>query len=89
MVQSVVSDEGFWVGSDEASRVFVFLTTQARRSQGESGFQVTAGQTVQLEGALTPLADTPDAAEGVTADEGLGQLEQQGGYVRADSVSLG
>ena len=88
-VQSVVSDEGFWVGSDEASRVFVFLTPEARRSQGESGFQVTAGQTVQLEGAVTPLAETPDAAEGVTADEGLGQLEGQGGYVRADAVSLG
>jgi hypothetical protein len=48
-VESVVSDEGFWVGSSAKGRVFVFLTPEARQSQGESGFQVKAGQTVKLE----------------------------------------
>ena len=87
-VESVVSDEGFWVGSSAEDRVFVFLTPEARQSQGESGFQVTAGQTVQLEGALTALPESPEVAEGVTADEGADQLTQQGAYVRADSVTL-
>ena len=87
-VQSVVSDEGFWVGSSAQERVFVFLTPEARKSQGESGFTVTAGQTVQLRGAMTALAQAPQAAEGITAEEGRAQLEQQGAYVRADAVSL-
>ena len=88
VVESVVSDEGFWVGSSAQDRVFVFLTPEARQSQGESGFQVTAGQTVQLEGALTTLEESPEVAEGVTADEGADQLTEQGAYVRADSVTL-
>jgi hypothetical protein len=87
-VESVVSDEGFWVGSSAEDRVFVFLTPEARQSQGESGFQVTAGQTVSLEGALTALQESPEVAEGVTADEGADQLTSQGAYVRAESVEL-
>lgn len=87
-VESVVSDEGFWVGNSAQERVFVFLTPEARKSQGESGFTVTAGQTVQLQGSMTGLAQAPQAGEGVTADEGRAQLEQQGAYVRADAVSL-
>lgn len=88
IVESVVSDEGFWVGSSVEDRVFVFLTPEARESQGESRFQVEAGQTVQLEGALTALAESPDAARGVSADEGADQLSSQGAYVRAESVTL-
>lgn len=87
-VESVVSDEGFWVGSSADDRVFVFLTPQARQSQGESGFQVTAGQTVSLGGAVTALEESPEVAEGVTAEEGADQLTSQGAYVRADSVEL-
>ena len=87
-VESVVSDEGFWVGSSAEERVFVFLTPEARQSQGESGFQVTAGQTVQLEGAVTALQESPEVAEGVEAAEGADQLTSQGAYVRADSVTL-
>ena len=86
-VESVVSDEGFWVGSPQ-SRVFVYLTPEARRSQGESGFQVTAGQTVRLGGSLAALGESPEAADGVTAPEGLGELQQQQAYVRADAVEL-
>ena len=87
-VESVVSDEGFWVGNSPQERVFVYLTPQARQSQGESGFQVTAGQTVELTGAVTALGEAPEAAEGITADEGLRQLEQQAAFVSADAVTL-
>ncbi len=87
-VESVVSDEGFWVGNSPTERVFVYLTPEARRSQGESGFQVTAGQTVQLSGALTGLAEAPEAAYGVTAAEGRDQLDTQAAYVSADAVTL-
>ena len=87
-VESVVSDEGFWVGPGPQDRVFVYLTPQARQTTGESGFQVKAGQTVQLQGAVEPLAQDPAVAEGVAQDEGRGQLEQQGHFVRADAVQL-
>jgi hypothetical protein len=87
-VESVVSDEGFWVGRSVAERVFVFLTPQARRSSGESGFQVEAGQTVQLQGTAVAIGDLPDALDGVSADEGLEQLRTQGALVRADRVAL-
>ena len=89
VVESVVSDEGFWVGSGPESRVFVFLTPQARESQGESGFQVEAGQTVQVEGSVQSLDEATDAAAGVEESEGLSQLQQQGALVSADSVTLG
>lgn len=87
-VESVVADEGFWVGADAARRVFVFLTPEARRSAGESGFQVEAGQTVSLEG--TVKASSPEFAQsaGVTDAEGSAQLVEQGGYVEATQVRL-
>ena len=58
------------------------------QSQGESGFTVRAGQTVQLRGTLTPLAQAPEVGQGVTADEGRAQLDQQGAFVSADAVTL-
>ncbi|MCW2680980.1 MAG: hypothetical protein JWM62_2381 [Frankiales bacterium] len=87
-VESVVADEGFWVGSDATRRVFVFLTPEARRSAGESGFQVQAGQTVQLQGTVKPSSPEFARAAGVTGAEGAGQLASQGGYVEATEVRL-
>ena len=87
-VESVVADEGFWVGSGPSERVFVFLTPQARQSAGESGFQVQPGQTVSLAG--TVKASSPEFARsaGVTEAEGARQLVEQGGYVEATEVRL-
>lgn len=87
-VESVVSDEGFWVGSSPTDRVFVYLTPEARQTSGESGFRVTAGQTVQLTGTTAAVDQAPEAVAGVAEDEGLGQLRQQGSLVRAESVQL-
>jgi hypothetical protein len=87
-VESVVADEGFWVGSDATRRVFVFLTPAARRSAGESGFQVEAGQAVQLAGTVKASSPQFASAAGVTDAEGARQLVQQGGYVEATGVRL-
>ena len=87
-VQSVVSDEGFWVGNSTTDRVFVYLTPEARQANGESSFRVTAGQSVQLTGELTDVAAAPNAVAGVTADEGQPQLQQQGSFVSARTVQL-
>ena len=87
-VQSVVADEGFWVGQSEQSRAFIFLSPQARSKPGESPFQVKAGQQVDLTGVVKPVpADlTPF---GVDQAEGSGLLRSQGHYVEANSVRLG
>lgn len=86
-VQSVVADEGFWVGPSEQSRAFIFLSQQARSKPGESPFQVKAGQRVDLTGVVKPVpADlTPF---GVDQAEGSGQLRSQGFYVEANSLRL-
>lgn len=86
-MQSVVADEGFWVGNSQSERIFVYLTPQARTRQGESPFQVRADQTVRLQGTLKPVpADV--ARLGIGADEGADQLQQQGQYVEATTLSL-
>jgi len=86
-VQSVVSDEGFWVGSSEANRAFVFLSPQARTKAGESPFQVRAGQVVDLSGVVKPVPVdlTPF---GVDQAEGAPQLRSQGGYVEATTFRI-
>ena len=85
-VQSVVADEGFWVGSSAADRVFVYLTPEARKSNGESGFQVKAGQSIDLNGTVAKLKDA--GSLGVTDSEGAAQLQKQGSYITATSVRL-
>ncbi len=86
-VQSVVSDEGFWVGT-RRSRVFGFLAPEARGGSGESGLRVRRGRTVQLTGDLVRLAEHPEAADGVTGAEGRGDLERSQALVLGRSVEL-
>lgn len=81
-VQSVVSDEGFWVGDSEANRVFVRLI-----QQGESPVQIEAGRKVSFTGTVKP--NTPAIAEGVEAAEGLAQFQQQGFHVETTAVQQG
>ena len=88
VVESVVADEGFWVGSSTAQRAFVFLTPEARQSAGESGYQVRKGQRVDLAGSVTATSEGDAARFGVTDAEGARQLTQQRAYVRATEVRL-
>ena len=66
----------------------MFLTPDARQSQGEPGFQVEAGQTVQLEGAMTALQESPEVAEGVEASEGADQVDSQAAFISTVAVTL-
>lgn len=88
VVESVVADEGFWVGSSPVQRAFVFLTPEARQSAGESGYQVRQGQRVDLNGSVTATSEGDAARFGVTDAEGARQLTQQRAYVRATQVRL-
>jgi len=85
-VESVVSDEGFWVGASPEQRVFVFLTPEARGSGGESPFQIVAGQTIEVVGTVDPL--DPAVMTNVAPEEGAEQLTAQAFFVRASSVRL-
>ncbi len=87
-VESVVSDEGFWVGSSAQERVFVHLTPQARKADGESPFQVRGGQTVEFTGRLVSAAQSAGPLADVTAQEGKQQVQQQGAYVSAERIVL-
>lgn len=87
-VESVVSDEGFWVGTSASERVFVVLTPEARGGAGESPFQVQAGQSINLAGTLVPLPAAGAGALGVEAAEGGDQLATQGHVVEATQVAL-
>ena len=86
-VQSVVADEGFWVGDDTTNRVFVLLTDAAKASEGESPFQVRSGQRVDFTGTVKPLPDDLPPF-GLEPDEGAEQLRQQGHYVEVTRIAL-
>ncbi|MDQ3979753.1 MAG: hypothetical protein M3314_09395 [Actinomycetota bacterium] len=86
-VESVVADEGFWVGTSASDRIFVFLTPAARGTPGESPFTVRAGQRVELRGTLRALSGEPSSL-GVDEPEGASVLRSQGHYVEATSVRL-
>jgi hypothetical protein len=81
MVESVVSDEGFWVGENARERVFVRLRTGG----AESPVQIEPGRMVSFTGAVTE--NPPDVSTfGVDADEGAAQLTEQGQHIE---VALG
>ena len=86
-VQSVVADEGFWVGDDTTNRIFVFLTDEAKAAEGESPFQVKAGQRVDFTGTIKPIPDDLPPF-GLEAAEGSEQLRQQGHYIELTKVAL-
>jgi hypothetical protein len=82
-VQSVVSDEAFWVGTSEQDRMFVRLERGS-----ESPFQVRAGENVSFAGVLTQ-ADAGLAEQlGVTEAEGASRLANQGVYIDVESGTL-
>jgi|GEM_PF-5803020 len=85
-VESVVSDEGFWIGTSPQDRVFVFITEAARGTSGESPFQVAAGQVVNLTATVQPIDGLVPAD--LDAADGRAQLESQGVLLAADQLQL-
>lgn len=86
-VQSVVADEGFWVGEDTTNRIFVFLTDEAKAAEGESPFQVKPGQRVNFTGTVRAIPDDRPPF-GLEPSEGAEQLRQQGHYLELTKVEL-
>lgn len=76
VVESVVSDEGFWVGDSPEQRVFVRLNTGG----AESPVQIAKGRKVSFTGKVT-LTPADVSTFGVTAGEGDDLLKKQGQYI--------
>jgi hypothetical protein len=82
-VESVVSNEAFWVGTSEQDRVFVRLERGS-----ESPFQVRAGENVSFTGVLAQANAALAEKLGVTEAEGARLLARQGSYVDVKSGTL-
>ena len=72
MVESVPSDEGFWIGSNEA-RVFVRIMIPVRE---ESPVRIEAGERVTFTGTLRRHRPGFAHRQGVTKTEGAGELRR-------------
>lgn len=84
-VQSVPADEGFWVGSSKADRVWVQLSGAA----AESPFKVKPGDHVDFDGGkLVPTAAGFPAQVGVTGAEGARQLVAQKQHIQLPRKAL-
>ena len=83
-VQSVPSDEGFWVGSSEQDRIWVQLTGTG----GESDYKVKQNDDIDFTGTVTKAAEGFAGTVGVTDAEGAGQLTEQGHYVSVPASSV-
>jgi hypothetical protein len=83
-VESVPSDEGFWIGTSPTDRVFVQLTVPP----GESPFQVQPGQLVAFTGTLAANAPGYTEQAGVTAEEGADLLNREAAHIDVDKANL-
>lgn len=77
-VLEVPADEGFWVGTSDTERIWVQLT-----GGGESPYQVTAGDVIDLQGTLVTHSAGFAAQVGVTDTTAAAQLDAQGHHVEA------
>jgi hypothetical protein len=82
VVQSVVGDEAFWVGTGLDARVLVVID-----ASGESAPSVGAGDRVSFSGALEPLPIDFAERYGVSSPEDVDLLTNQGHFVRTDQVA--
>jgi hypothetical protein len=83
-VQSVVADEGFWIGSSDQDRIYVQLTGPPP----ESPYQVRAGDSVTFQAKVTPNPADFAASLGVTVAEGAQQLTAQGQHLAVAQQAL-
>jgi hypothetical protein len=81
VVQSVVGDEAFWVGTGPDARVLVVID-----AGDGSAPAVGAGDRVSFSGALEPLPIDFADRYGVSSPEDIDLLTNQGHYVRTDQV---
>jgi hypothetical protein len=82
-VQSVPANEGFWVGTSDADRVWVQLL-----GEGESDYVVRPGDRVEFTGRLVGHDEGFAGAVGVDQAEGARQLTGQAAHVEVPQAEL-
>lgn len=82
-VESVVADEGFWIGTSADDRIFVLLTNTGPESTPE----VEAGDTIDFEGVVVKHGDDFAQSVGVDGDEGAQRLNALAGHLEIPEYS--
>ena len=83
-VQSVVKDEGFWVGSSKQDRVYVEFGGDVGTNENQ-GFEPKVGDHVNLTGPVRPAPANPAQTLNLpTADARM--VSRQGAYINATNA---
>ncbi len=85
VVQSVVDDDGFWVGTSQSDRVYVEYGGDVGETEEGSSFVPAVGDRVDLSGPIRPAPQNPGRTLRLRqADNDL--VRRQGAYVNADTA---
>lgn len=87
-VESVVADEGFWVGNSPTDRVFVSYAGEDEAGNLEEGVQIEVGQRLSFNGTVVPLPADVEEVGDVDESEGLAQLQEQGHLIQVDPTTI-
>jgi hypothetical protein len=85
-VQSVVKDEGFWVGNSRQDRVYVEYGGDVGANESQ-GFEPAVGDTVNLTGPVRPAPKNPARTLNLS-DRDARQVAEQGAYINADNAEI-
>lgn len=85
-VQSVVKDEGFWVGTSARDRVYVEYGGDVGANENQ-GIEPAVGDRVNLTGPVRPAPANPAQTLNLSTEDAR-MVSEQGGYVNADNVEI-
>jgi hypothetical protein len=85
-VQSVVKDEGFWVGSSQRNRVYVEYGGDVGVNENP-GVEPAVGDKVNLTGPVRPAPQNPARTLNLPTQDAQ-QVTEQGAYINADSAEI-
>jgi hypothetical protein len=85
-VQSVVEDEGFWVGTSPQDRVYVEYGGDVGANEAQ-GAEPTVGDEVNLTGEVRPAPQNPARTLNLPGRQAE-QVSRQGAYINADNVEI-
>jgi hypothetical protein len=83
-VESVVADEGFWIGTSADDRIFVRVTGTGT----ESAPDIQAGDTIDFDGVVVTHDDGFAQEVGVERNEGAQRLTALGGHIEIGEYRL-
>ena len=85
-VQSVVKDEGFWVGTSQQDRVYVEYGGDVGADENR-GLEPAVGDRVNLTGPVRPAPENPARTLNLPEADAQ-QVTEQGAYINADSAEV-